>query len=109
MTDDLVLCTRAVEKNKLLVELEPSFSLLAPRSTFSTPAQPNWPLAHLHNCLPIGESIQDQRSIYLDSPDELTREHNLIIHKKSTIATTAFALLTHTSQFDRELNTKHRG
>ncbi|MEQ1720393.1 MAG: hypothetical protein ABL887_04690 [Nitrosomonas sp.] len=85
MIDDLVLDTRAVEKNKLLVELEPSFSLLAARNTSSS-EQPNWLLTQLHNRKAIGESIQDHHSIYLDSPDRLTTEHNLIILKKSTIA-----------------------
>ena len=86
MIKDFVLCARAVEQNKLLVELEPSFSLLAPRNTFSPSEQPNGLLTHLHKRKGIGESIQDHHSIYLDSPDELVTEHNLIIHKKSTIA-----------------------
>ena len=68
MIDDLVLCTRAVEKNKFLVELEPSFTLLESRNTFISSEQPNWLLTHLHNRKPMGESIQDQHSIYLDSP-----------------------------------------
>lgn len=86
MIKDFVLCARAVEKNKLLVELEPSFSLLAHRSTFVSSEQSKWSLTHLHKRKAMGESVQDQYSIYLDSPDELTTEHNLIIHKKSTIA-----------------------
>jgi len=83
--DDLLLDTRAVEKNKFLSEPGPSFSLLAHRSTFVSSEQPNWFLLNPHHRKPMGESIQDQRSIYLDSSDELTTEHNLIIHKKSTI------------------------
>ncbi|NOS78504.1 MAG: hypothetical protein HOP35_11220 [Nitrospira sp.] len=86
MSKDFVLCARAVEQNKFLSEPGPSFSLLAPRNIFSPSEQPNWFLTHLHNRKTIGESIQDQHSIYLDSPDELTTERNLIIHKKSTIA-----------------------
>lgn len=86
MIKDFVLCARAVEKNNLLVELEPSFSLLATRSTFVSSEQPNWLLTHLHNRKPIGESIPGQHSIYLDSPDELTTEQNSIIPKESMIA-----------------------
>lgn len=84
--DNFAPYTRAEKKNKLPIELEPSFSLLAHRSTFSSSEQPNWLLIHLHNRIAIGESIQDQCSIYIDSPDELTTEHNLNIHNKSTIA-----------------------
>lgn len=86
MIKDFVLCARAVAQNKLLVELEPPFSFLAARSTFSSSEQPNRLLTHLHKRNTMGESIQDQHSIYLDSPDELTTEHNLIIPKESTIA-----------------------
>lgn len=86
MVEDYALCAHAVKKNKFLSELGPSFSLLAPKSIFCFSEPPNWLLTHLHNPKAMGESIQDQHSIYLDSPDELTTEHNLIIHKKSTIA-----------------------
>ena len=68
MVEDIVLCAHAVEKNKFLPEPGPSFSLLAHRSTFSSSEQLNLLLTHLHNRKPIGESIQDQHSIYLDSP-----------------------------------------
>lgn len=86
MIDELVLCTRTVEKNTFLSEPGPSFPLLATQSTFVSSEQPNWLLTHLHNRKTMSESFQDQHSIYSDSPGELTTEHNLIIRKKNTIA-----------------------
>ncbi len=106
MVEDFVLCARAVEQNKFPSEPRPSFSLLAPRSAFSSSEQPNRLLTHLHSHKAIGESIQDQRSIYLDSPDELTTERNLIIHKKSTIAQGGICFANNTSQLGREQNMK---
>lgn len=85
MVEDFVLCARAVEKNKFLSEPGPSSSLLATRSNFVSSEHLNRLLAHLHNRKPTGESFRNQHSIYLDSPDKLTTEHNLLIHKKSTI------------------------
>lgn len=86
MIEDFVLCALAAEKNKFLSEPGPSFSLLAHRSIFFSSEQPNRLLTHLHNRKAIGESIQNQRRINLDSPDEPTTEHSVIIHKKSSIA-----------------------
>ncbi|MCS6291949.1 MAG: hypothetical protein H8J66_02660 [Nitrospira sp.] len=102
MIKDFVLCARAVEKNKFLPEPGLSFSLLAPRSTFSSSEQPNWLLAHGHNRKAIGESIQDQHSIYLDSPHVriMTSQQSTtrLFARKSQLHTTAFALLANASQ-----------
>ncbi|WP_146216112.1 hypothetical protein [Nitrospira lenta] len=85
MIKDFVLCARAVEKNKFLSEPGPSFPLLATRSTFVSSEQSKWSLPHPHNRKAMGESVQGQYSIHLDSPDESTPEHNSIIRKKNTI------------------------
>lgn len=99
MIKDFVLCARAVKQNKLLVELELSVPLLATRSTSISPEQPNRLLTHLHNRVAMAEYIQDQHSIYVDPSNKLTTEHNLIIHKKLTIAHdgTCFAITHHNS------------
>ena len=102
MIKDFVLCARAVEKNKLLVELEPSFSLLATRSSFVSPEHLSRLLAHLHNRKAIGEPFQNQRRIDLDSPDVRTvpshQFEDRIIPRITRSQKAALALLSDTSQ-----------
>jgi|CXWL01.1.fsa_nt_gi hypothetical protein len=102
MIKDFVLCARAVEQNKLLVELEPSFSLLAPRNIFSPSEHPNWLLTHLHNHNPTGEPFQNQRRIDFDSPDvgTVTSQQNKtrLLARNTRLHTAAFALLTNALQ-----------